>query len=956
MIEQIKLSNDQVKESFQNELWNLKSKIGQDELTLSERKELWLSKSRITDFCNYISEWIKDENHKSRIDNILKKLNNEWEVLLEPEIDELSSLIETFDSNRLSIEKIQKIKLMLHTSSVQLWDLKNNLQDNVVNEAKKEIEWIKWDLSEISKKHPFMVKWLLNMLPKEAQSLIWEWVSETQWNPSFFQSIQWIIVTMLTLVWSIFWLPNEIKPLYEKITNFWQKYKDSGAGVLSTIKWIVDKDILTNINESKEKINQEIEEYKNNYISKIPSFVKKHFDKEVDDKTVDKIVSRIDFNKLWEKRTNLNWTAERKNYLDEWFEILTLPWEVFCELVLALKEEKVISLTDIIFVPVNWVVGYWTKGVKMLFGWADTVLWNLSIKEYWDFLKRIYEKSDDDAKELFYNTMYRTWWWILSLMWSLWEYTWKVMVWTLFDNVWINDSLSIVKNSLKGNVDDQLKLLKELTESLPKGLLEEELHKKLSSLTYTINEFEKWAKLVKVYNEIRLDNTIHPDNLKTMPTDKLKEIFIKKYEKINNIKCDAKDIMLIDDFCKDWFNLMKDKIITKLTWVGKSLDLLISNFRSDFGRIFKWINSSSFVIDTIWKRMQELNNTLVHVVKDDSYFRSLVQQWKKINLINSSFELIYAQNKVIYKFKDVKSATDFFKNFNTLMEWAPGLAKSLIWKLPIIAIAWLELSADKPLPDNLKWLATSLVYLVPFIWPSMLVRDWMRSDDLNLIQSWAWAFLFLIDGYFWIKAISWVNKLYNFWKFMLRPAIDIVELVWMWSRWVQNITKFSLDGIKLIKYWEWSVLGLKILEKLKWFWTNPRIAVPALIMLTWFWLYQYLKETDLPDDIKKIIEDWDKLQLDKIVKESWAELDSSQKQQLIHLSLCMKLWINEDAYDKVEVIDFDWSTNFKVTINNKYFKVNKDSPQDNYYLEQVKFEVDEIKEILASFNGNKWVS
>jgi len=258
---------------------------------------------------------------------------------------------------------------------------------------------------------------------------------------------------------------------------------------------------------------------------------------------------------------------------------------------------------------------------------------------------------------------------------------------------------------------------------------------------------------------------------------------------------------------------LKSVIANKISNIWWDLDRQISTFRSDMGKTFKWITATEATLDNLSKHVKKTTWFLSDVVKNDSLFNRTRSQLKKLWLTTNMMEIDPFYDRAVFKFKDVKTAKDFFGNLWKLAKQSPELLWFLFDKTPIFLVAWL--SAAKW--DSLVDFAKQLMYLIPLFGSGFMLIDALKVDNPDLTQVGISSVLLASEtGY--ITYQLWVNWLKDGWKnvfkYILKPWRDVLEIAWFISRTWFTTVKVSSDALKLITKWKITTSELsKLLEK-----------------------------------------------------------------------------------------------------------------------------------------------
>jgi hypothetical protein len=800
-----------------------------------------------------------------------------------------------------------------------------------VEELKKDFEPLKNKLLWFKSSNPWWSKAALLLLPKE----LWDAIKQ-EWISDMFDQVWDMFANFLVMLFD--WMaPEWLKDAVWKIHEWWDKIPENIRKDKDFMSKLFDKkDVKLLMEDKKDDIDNVFEKWVENvqiqYKKSLPDLVKKCFNKELKPEQIDKIVSKMNFKELLKDKKNIQWLIDKWfkwqsvewNYFDAWVEWVLLPFEVFWKMTNSLVDEKIIDRSDVSISAWKWIVDWVTNyayNAVMLFGYGQQlVFWHVDSKTLTDKIIELYNKDPNKAKEIIGLLVYRTWWPFLNLLWTIAEYIWKAFVYTLFDNRSFGETVDIFKSWMRWNIEWHFKLLEDLWKSLPNELKPQHFDEALSILKRTISETEENSKLVKVFNIVRKNPNIW----------EFSEIFIKEYEKlywtihdtwlINKLKW-SKNI-------RELQALLTDKITALGSWLDK-------HFREPwayFGGKFIWINSWSYVFNNIWNNIKEVNQQLIRVIKDDSFFNRISQQFAKPWLIASWMELMWWADRMKFKFRDVQEVEHFIENLKILGKESPSALKFIIWKSPIFIVWALSFESEDNM-KNLKKLWLSLVELIPFVWPIALIKDATDFNDPKLFQAWFWVWLFALD-WFLLTRVKSVN---DFYKFFARPFIDIAEIAWSVPKIWWYMYKFSKDWFKLIEhnprdFFRWMVEFIGIwLKTPKW----KSVALAMLWLIWWIYWYNILSDEDIPEDIKKLA--WDLPALEKYIKDWFKDLDQESKSQVIKMAIWTRLNISKEDMRLIEV-NYDLSKNsYKINFRWKYDWMEDSDIFKPHLLEIIKF-------------------
>ena len=890
-----KTEQKNILQDFKSELNTFKEQI--------EKKASWKTVNiDIEKYEKSLWNWLKplenniSDDRKTKFSNIVDKLLSPTEQVDTSDIIFLETVLDGLESKEIEqtdLEALQETIKELSPTKSKLSQLKQTLTPEV-KQVEEKITKYKEKLKSFSKTHPIWTKALIMLLPASLIWLfkqkklpdtkvpawmgkIWDMINKIKWLFSSLDS--WMAkIAMMFFTFPWIWAPKEMQDLLADMSS---SLKNVSKDVLAkfwgslwgTLKWIKGK--------TEKEIKKEEQKLKEKIKLRIPNFVKNNFWKKISKEQVEKVLKRINVKALIKNTKNNN------NWFNEWLELVTMPFDIFYRLLLALEDENIISWMDIVkyisFLPVDTMIQYGKKTYSLLFGIWSTAMWKTTLPEFKIFLKKLYKKDSKAWQEVLDNLMYRWSWWILKIVWSVWEFATKAFVWSFADNMSFWETIKIMKDSLKWNIDHHIESFKELVQWLPPEASKEfkKNEKGLNALKATVETFDTNAKLVKAYNEAQKEMKNIPNwkkNLAELMEEKYKKLF--PWSKINELGFLKKDGKYIDE------STLRTKLIDKINWVGLWLDDWIKTIRASFWEKFLGINSGSYVLDDIAKDLKTTNRYLAKSITSDFWSRTLWKNMSKFKLVMASMNLEYARNRVAFKFNDVKSAQDFFRNLKTLAQESPSFVKELIWYSPIIVIAGLEFSKDEKLSEKIKWLWKTLMELVPLVGPFLIIKDALYKDDIKPWQALVWGGLLVSD--LWFAKVAWKDG--KFLEFMARPFTDVAGVIWMWIRWWVNIRKFWADGVKLVSKWEFNLSEikniLKYFPKLEWKW---RIWFILLALFAWY-EFAFANDSEFEEILKDCPNKDKKSCLDKKLKEIWPTLHDETKSQAIALAYGLRTW------------------------------------------------------------------
>lgn len=914
-VNDVNMNKENLFKEYQSELNFLKSWI--------ESKNL--SNKQVEDIKKIIYNWFIwfekniPEKQKKIFELILTKLNTPNESLNSQDIDDISSillLLENIQIEKADLEKLEESIKDIKNIKSSLNILKKNIVSNMTPEQKQLKEKVlkyKEKLMLFSVEHPIWTKALILLLPAKLVFLF-KWTKEDEIektkNKLWWQALSW----KLSEIKNFFWKFNKFLAQMATLFFSWFAPKEMKE-LLANMKadfanvdiWMLEKlnGIFVNVKEKvedyndNEKIKQDVDSQISKFKIALKEMIEKKFKKTINMEKIDQIVEKMELSNLiqeseiinlWKKvlGENVSW-----NWVDSFIASWILPFKLFYKLTKVLIDEKIISLQDVSFSIVNWIMHYGYKWINLFWVWQEMIVWKIDFENLKAELSQIYDKSPDEAKEILANMVYRTWWPVLNIFWNLSKYISSIIFYWLLDTTKLSDTFDILKDSLKWEINTNIKNLNEIKEIIPDKNFNLTFSKQLENLRNTIYNLEQSSKFVKVYNNLRNQSNI-PDFLQEFENE-YKKLFPKENINITQIK----EFLGINKWwTKDLKNLIQIWIIDKISWIWEGLDKGISEVDSFIWKQFKWINSWSYVLNNVAQTIKESTHILVKTIKDDTLFQDMKRQFSKFNLAITWMELIQDWNKIKYKFQNVDSLSKFVENLKILSLQSPEILKFLIWKIPIFIVAWLNWEWDT-LPDKIINVWSHLKELIPILWPFLIMRDWADFENPDYSQMSIWAVLLTMDWFFAIKAIK--NK--DFLKFLLNPFIDVAEIIWYMSRAWFSVVKMTIDWVKLASN---KNLIEKILNTIKKEKSKKSVVIiwAILLLLLWSDAYDSITESikDIPEEIKNNKNNPEKLE--EIIKTQWKILDINSKKELIKIAIYHRLWLtNEKYFNNIDITD-----------------------------------------------------
>lgn len=527
----------------------------------------------------------------------------------------------------------------------------------------------------------------------------------------------------------------------------------------------------------------------------------------------------------------------------------------------------------------------WVDILKISLNW----LWITKEISYEELIKNIW---NIEHPELLLWLLYRKWWLLFSILWDITEAATRIWIESITStNVkWSN----LIWNSILWNYSKQAQNFEKIAHAL---------------WDYSQN----WANIINnnIANLKQIEN-----NYKALAIIQENAQIIEKNWKL------PKNI--IDSIKNLWFNIW-DEIddITKLTnslkWqftLKNSADII-----SDWSLLSKY---------GFWKKADSFKfiSNLENIARNQKAFLSwwVLEKWLyKLLDLKDIWKVSRLWEKLVYNFDNIDQAKNFASKLKILSTKAPELLWWIVDKLPIITIAWLALQKE----NTLKSLAEDFKYLLPFVWPIMMISKWWirQNQDtweieiLSPVETSMWWILLWLDSIFFIKELTkwWIKWA---WWYLIKPLKDIYS-IWRWTtEWLYNLWK-------LAKSWKWAwEIITKAFEKTKQI-KKPKLKAIAIIAVATYLWYEYIFNED--ENFKQFFDKNWQIDLEKI-KQEIANNNISDEEKIELL----KYFISEtNNWEQVlKYIEINISNNNLIIISN-----NKDKVKNNWFLSEDKLDL-----------------
>lgn len=937
------LDKDSLLESLKYEINDLRGSI-EDPTSFLNQDDL---KSKLSNLLRVLESDI-DDNNRDRFNSISEKLESSenlessdiWGIV------EILEHLEAKDTLQVSLESLnQKVQGLKRTRSSLIY-LQQWIQlPPALREKKEKLESYFDRLKSFKTSHPIRTKALLMMLPasllpffkkEETSSVPVTW---TLWQIKSFVDSIWdgisdIFARVATIFFSFF-APKEMKELLAKIQELaWDldladinslKSLWTGAAAVWALVWDAVSEELPDMEKMKLKMRQYIR-----------WFVERNFKKNIKPETLDKVIEDMrleefktpkDLKQFW---NFLNWSVDASWNLIDWVvESAIMPFKFFFRLMDSLSKNNVAGWWDVSMSAWRNILKYATKPIALFNVGSWVVLGKISFKEFLEKIPEIYNQSPESAKTVLWILIYRNTWPFFNILWTLWKYSIQFLAHTIFDNRSFSDSFRVYGDAFRWRIDANLKFLTEVSDSLPTNLTGT-IRSDINILRGAIEKFELNTKYVIVYKELMKNNSV---------TANFGDEFVKKFKlmfpndtPLNNIT--GQDIKYV-----------RGAISESLEWT-RALDQLVSELKAITWRTFFGVNSASANLNSIGKSLNNTQKTMTRVIKEDNFFSKIRSGYSRLILANEWIELMRAWDRVTYSFAKVSNFKDFIKNVKILAQESPEFVKSMFGKIPIFIVAWIARDSENSLLENMNNLREELTYLLPIVWPFMMLRDWVNFKEQNienLGQAGFGAALLTFDAAHLLHAKNTGRFLETF----FRPFIDIAELVWTASRSASTSYKMWRGLLYLLTrkgtytpLTSWSTYSrlrnsLKNSSKIR----NPWRAVLASMIL-WVSAYAYSQyESDpLDDNFRNELNraagsEWgasDKKDFDELLSDNRKDLKEGERIEIIKAYLFMRIGFSDPNSMKDIKVETSTTENGRYNISfiedSNFWKFLKDNP------------------------------
>lgn len=762
---------------------------------------------------NWLNEWV-DTAKIEHIETIVEDMNSKKQELKKADIDKLKESLSFISSSKQELS---------HLFQNTIEQKKQELRSTIIKKAEQSFFWgfIVSALDDIEKSKSWAKRWFMDTIIDWFKMKFWyplifalAWVGE--YFEQFVSVISWNVIDKAKEVWQ-----KTLDYTKEQLDAFKLKLKDQFRSYVKIKLW--KKDI------SDEKLNWAIDEY---------------FAENEGSLQIERFLKNVKENWEWEYKV-LDWFLDGIKW---WWLMVKFFWKMM--------EKWIISLDEIALSTWEDFIAYGKISLSLIKDSFSKLTWSIS----WDELSSNIDKMNltDWEKQLITFMIYRKWWIFFNFAWNL---AWFMTKWLLYPFAFVGQDVSQVWarwSAFSWNYAKQLDIIEKISSKVDLWPSSESI-KILKSTFWDLSDFYKfWWWYQENESAFKSSWKQFWEFIKTWPSD-IQEIANKILKSQELGFTDTKNLRwILSNHCNSiWWKLEKS------TW----------DFISKVWEKFKWWLSEKYVYQSFWEEISRATKSLSEIVRNDELFglRSIKKQFvDKVRLWESLSQQIGLSDNLILAFKDVNDFKAWSEELKILLRKTPDAAKMLFGKMPIIAVAWIEMSKDNP---TFASISQSMMWLIPLIWPAMLMSwvwikysDWKINIQWDLTSAMLWLWLFWYDTFYIAKA-AWLNGFKWVMKAMAQPLTDVAELWMMISRWWLYWFKFAKDTVKIAKN-EWVIEMFKyswetLADVFKWIKWWKLASKPALVaytlMLVWWWYYAYEKwvfDSEIEKELKRLSTEW----------------------------------------------------------------------------------------------------
>lgn len=714
--------------------------------------------------------------------------------------------------------------------------------------------------------------------------------------------LSWLAVTILSLA-----MGKHRKDFFDNIDNLWfdhiknilWKAADKWKSVRESIKTgTIGSDMQQKkeeaVEKGKELTQQEIQKAEVSFKNMIAKTVENINGKKITKEQIDRVFKKITIAENTENIKKiyryLLWKGqqlgENGNYTLSVLEGLSLPFTFGRQIFNTLVEEGIISFKDIVFEVWDGVIWYGLKWFKLFGVWASAVIWKISWKEMGEQLGVMYNKAPNQAKVVLASLIYRTQQNpIFNAMLNIAEQATYILTTALVD--WpdkINTLYKNVTDVYNNKISTALWNIDELLAHIPdsEGVV--------NTVKKSVLEMKEISKLI----EKKL-----PSNMKWADFKAFVESTGAKFDDLPKwIKDLAKESGVIDKA------KLRTTIATEIPWICGKANIvkwqrwIFKTLMRDTKWFFYWEANPYRVADEAAKYLDDIGKYYSKILGGGLWKSSI----SKLQLSRKLVGWFHNGEKAAFYARDVESAEDMIKQMKFLAKESPSTLKFLIGKTPLFLVWWMAFEKDGTPTEKMKSLLWDMMWLVPVVWPLMILIDSTYVGKVNVAQMTAWGVLLAADVYYLINA--WV-KSGSAWilKYVTQPVVDLYE-----------VGKFWLDGFR--RWWTLLKNTVSLAWKewfrawLKWVWkslfTGRRVGKMALafwLVTTGYFTYEYFFWEKIDDETQAKLDEYkkDPNKLDREVLAQWPSLDQEEKNDYLKAALLARGWFSAESLGDLDV-------------------------------------------------------
>lgn len=647
----------------------------------------------------------------------------------------------------------------------------------------------------------------------------------------------------------------------------------------------------------------------------LKNFVKKNTGKELSDEQINRVMTKLDvwtafkdssseMQDVFKYLLSHDPDAADANIASASFSVLSFPFTFSAKIFSVLKEEDIIWYEDIWITVVNGMVEYGLKWFQLFGTWLWRVMGRIPFDQIWDKMKSIYDKNQETANYLLFALMYRS---TNSIFFkaisNTTAYIAKMALWPLVESSDDINSLKIIQDGYKANIDETLKHLQKMQKALPQAQADL-IGDYIKHFNSTITVLEESNNVNKIVSSLKDWPNLINDLKKAyrsqygvdLPQDILKEITDKKPLTKSELfkKVLAPHVKSVSSTSRNYLTNPSFFAKAKLVF-GKSP--------------IQSLQKMNILADAT-KQLDNVIDNFGNVI--DNKGSSIFTKWllggarSRINLVNAWFNITESVDRWVFAFDTIDDMKKFVDYSKAVAKTTPEALKFLIGKSPIFLIWGMALAKDWTMPEKVKELWKWLLGLVPIIWPSFLIFDSMKVSDINWTQAGIGGALFITDAIYGVKNINKIWFMKSIFRWLAKPVIDIGEILKAaYTSWV-TVTK-RVNGAATIMKAEWLVWFSKsFFAEILTLGRMAKLWVVAGLIYGWYCGVDYILDNIHDKEIQDMLakyKDNNKWLNDYLQKE-WPNYDTETKQIILAYSTGAQLGISPD---KIKDIDVDYN-------------------------------------------------